>query len=157
MNAPQTEKDILQQAHLHHLRGDHIGAREMLEGLLKHDPDNRHARALLDRIAERSVQAQLDDERKHGWLYTVDLSPKQIERLFVFGGIMIVVAIIAALPVLFYSLNGGLNQTVLGVFRDGKTAHFPLHIFLLFPSIALILGLGAIYYAYSYRRYLADD
>ncbi len=156
MNPPTTEKDILQQAHLLHLRGDTIGAREMLEELLKREPDNRHARALLDRIAEQAVRAQLDDERKHGWLYLVDLSPSQVSSLFAVGILLIIGALAWALPVIIDSQHGGLGQTVQGIYRDGHTAPFPLHIFLLRPTVLLLIGVGALYYAYSYRRYLAD-
>lgn len=151
----QEADDILQEAHFLFVKKQYAEARELVDGVRDALPDHRRARELQDKIAAVQVQAQVDEEQRTGWLEAFDWTEGKAKGVLIVGILLIVAALLSAIPVFREAgQGGGLDQEILVVTRRGSQTpfHAPLHLLLLRPALMLIFGGGMAWTGYRYLR-----
>ncbi|HZT41997.1 MAG TPA: hypothetical protein VFA07_07395 [Chthonomonadaceae bacterium] len=149
--------DPLEEAHLAFIRGNVRQAYDLVESVLKTEPENDSARRLLAKIEKAQMEDITKQERTaNSWLATLDPDTYTIIGMIITGIFLVIVGIVMAIhPILLGFQRGFSTQIVVNPDADesGARGHFPIHILLAFPC--LFIGIGA-YLLYSVYRYLRD-
>jgi hypothetical protein len=146
----------LEQAHELLRAGQREEARQIAEEILKLEPANMMARALRDRIDNEDFsQAIVRERQQRQSLFEIeDVSPLVLAALVLIGIACFTVGTYLGFRPFRLGLAQGFSTPVpvdsRGVVPGRAT--YPLHLFLLYPTVLYILGAFSFYAVYRYTR-----
>jgi len=148
----RSDDSTIQRAHLLYLRGDKQQARELLEDILRAEPQNRDAMNLLNEIEMEMVEDVLEEERRAGSMEE-PLDSGQILGRGLTGTALIILAILTAFPIIKMGMENGFNTEILSnLGRGGGRGRYPIHFLLVFPTVSFLAGIFILLTTYQRAR-----